>query len=1420
MLAKYDERFVRNLEINAFLSQKYRLLYISTPKVACTSLKWWLASLEGCAEALRAVTESGESDPDLSIHDNFHKIAPHVTGLDLNGLSEALSSDAFFRFAVVRNPFKRIFSAWQSKLLLREPYQIGPYTKLEFFHHQIRHGKDITTAFEGFLEHLANNEAPTFWDHHWTPQITLLRPDLIDYTRLTKIEHTGELSSALQEWLGPYAPDPFSLRRVNESLIPYIPNFISDRSAELIRILYAEDFDTFGYQRQIPSSPRDFSAEQLEVAIKAIQLIRARHERLGDRAAQIQRLNQTIADREGQIAGFSGEISQRNEQIAGLHQVAAQREDQVAGEISRLNEQIAGLNRAVAQRDDQIATRDDRIVGLNQTIAQRDDRIVGLNQTIALRDEEISNLDKSVSQRDQEIAHLHDVTAQRYGQIANLNEALGSSERQIEQLANDAAIMQAEKDRQIYALQRELTKFLNTRSWRATAPLRRIAELYRHSLTRSIEFLKVRRELLFGSATRQVRASALFDADYYLEAYPDVRNAGVDPAIHYLIHGWKERRNPSTAFDTGAYLSAHPDVARAGLNPLIHYLRHGQNEGRPIMPGVAPAVDDPVKVILASKYFDAAYYSEVAKLSFESRTAAVEHYISVGEKANYKPSSRFDPFVYRISYPDLADYGAPLLVHYISHGRSEGRTGLFEVDYSNGEQPFARDRTTILVAVHELSKTGAPILALNLIKHLGRDNNIVCIAVQNAGPLQASFLTHVHKLLTIRAAGQFSAALISPTIRTLKERFGIDVSLVNSAESVVIAEACYLNNIPVVSLVHEFAAYLSQKKMASIVESSQRVVFSSSLTEGSFRAADVFRGGFSNATIIPQGKSDVPSAPGNEAPLLKEVLQKVADEKRFLVIGCGHVQIRKGVDLFISAASHVANALGRRSVYFLWIGDGYAPDVAGDYSLWLKDQVARAGVEDVVRFIPGVGGADLERVYRRADVMFLSSRLDPFPNVAIDAVCAGLPIVCFEKASGIAEYLKDIGSTRSLVVPYLDVRAAADAIIGLKEDPQARESIVPRLIELANRYFDFDSYSRAIQSQLQQAIDANTQEDEDTKTIVASEFFQDDFLARSDAKAASRSENIRQYVRLSAAGTIYPVPRPLAGLSPEMYAAAAKPLTHANAFAQWLRDGRPEGPWLREVLELRGAPRKSDLRIALHIHLHYADMAGDILHRLQANKTTPDLFLTVTRDEAVSQISSLLNGYAGKVEIIEVQNRGRDIGSMLTVLSCDLQKYDLVGHLHAKKSPHYETNSGISPVAKWRDFLYENLVGGIVPALDLIATCFETRQDLGLVFPDDPFICGWGRNWESAQALAERLKLKAGLPGPIEFPVGNMFIARPDAIRPLFNANFALEEFPVEPLPIDGTMLHAIERMMALVCESEGYAWQTTLVPGVTRLHH
>ena len=74
--------------------------------------------------------------------------------------------------------------------------------------------------------------------------------------------------------------------------------------------------------------------------------------------------------------------------------------------------------------------------------------------------------------------------------------------------------------------------------------------------------------------------SGLFNKDYYIENYPYVGKKFKDPLLHYILIGWKERKNPSIKFDTDYYLKNNPDVLSAGVNPLMHYIAFGFAEGR------------------------------------------------------------------------------------------------------------------------------------------------------------------------------------------------------------------------------------------------------------------------------------------------------------------------------------------------------------------------------------------------------------------------------------------------------------------------------------------------------------------------------------------------------------------------------------------------------------------------------------------------------------------------------------------------------------------------------------------------------------------------------------------------------------------------------------------------------------------------
>ncbi len=77
---------------------------------------------------------------------------------------------------------------------------------------------------------------------------------------------------------------------------------------------------------------------------------------------------------------------------------------------------------------------------------------------------------------------------------------------------------------------------------------------------------------------------AAFDANAYLDAYPDVAQAAIDPFVQYLRDGKNEGRKGFTTevFDSEAYLSANPDFRGKISDAYQHFIHFGRAEGRPV----------------------------------------------------------------------------------------------------------------------------------------------------------------------------------------------------------------------------------------------------------------------------------------------------------------------------------------------------------------------------------------------------------------------------------------------------------------------------------------------------------------------------------------------------------------------------------------------------------------------------------------------------------------------------------------------------------------------------------------------------------------------------------------------------------------------------------------------------------------------
>lgn len=294
--------------------------------------------------------------------------------------------------------------------------------------------------------------------------------------------------------------------------------------------------------------------------------------------------------------------------------------------------------------------------------------------------------------------------------------------------------------------------------------------------------------------------------------------------------------------------------------------------------------------------------------------------------------------------------------------------------------------------------------------------------------------------------------------------------------------------------------------------------------------------------------------------------------------------------------------------------------------------------------------------------------------------------------------------------------------------------------------------------------------------------------------------------------------KPFPGFHPGIYRErqlANGPLR--DPLAHWIEQGKPPGPWKLALIEPASTPATAlppSAMVALHIHVFYPELLAPMLDRLAQNQIRPDLFLSYSDPSLESAISQTLAAHQQQASLHPVPNRGRDIGPLLSELGQHLdQAYSFHGHLHTKKSVLIDNGTA----DRWREFLLVNLLGDAVhPMADRILAAMNSQSELGLVFPDDPGCLSWTKNRKQAEALAERLALMP-LPEAINFPVGTMFWARQGAMSRLYQLGLEWNDYPPEPVGYDGTILHAIERLLPQICLASGYQYALTHVPGFSR---
>ena len=105
-----------------------------------------------------------------------------------------------------------------------------------------------------------------------------------------------------------------------------------------------------------------------------------------------------------------------------------------------------------------------------------------------------------------------------------------------------------------------------------------------------------------------------------------------------------------------------------------------------------------------------------------------------------------------------------------------------------------------------------------------------------------------------------------------------------------------------------------------------------------------------------------------------------------IILSVGGLIPRKGFDLLIKSFHKIAEKVDRKNVFLVIIGDG--PEHGR-----LHELVSQLRLTDSVRFSGDVPHSELYRWYSAADLFCLASSREGWPNVVLEAMACGTPVV-------------------------------------------------------------------------------------------------------------------------------------------------------------------------------------------------------------------------------------------------------------------------------------------------------------------------------------------------------------------------------------------------------------------------------------------
>ena len=134
--------------------------------------------------------------------------------------------------------------------------------------------------------------------------------------------------------------------------------------------------------------------------------------------------------------------------------------------------------------------------------------------------------------------------------------------------------------------------------------------------------------------------------------------------------------------------------------------------------------------------------------------------------------------------------------------------------------------------------------------------------------------------------------------------------------------------------------------------------------------------------VIPNGVDHI-----RFHPISKQIArQELNLPNKKIIVSVGSLIPRKGFDLLINAVKILEQQYDEKDLYLVIVGEGAVRQK-------LEQMISKLHLEDKIKLVGNIPHSDLFRWYSAADLFCLTSHREGWPNVIMEAMACGVPVV-------------------------------------------------------------------------------------------------------------------------------------------------------------------------------------------------------------------------------------------------------------------------------------------------------------------------------------------------------------------------------------------------------------------------------------------